>query len=348
MGGGRRVFRLAVPVACVVLLVRVRMDGTNATGAQALAPFGRVRRGRGGDATTRRALTFLRWTQWDDGEIPVWTSASPTVWSPQVDPNTFGTAMVLHALARVNGPGVSTIRTRATRFLRAHEEATGHWRFWTPRAGRRIDPDLDVTAVALGALRGAGANVVDAWPRFAPYRDGAGRFLTWVRPQGAVNDVDAVVNANVLWAVGDGPERGAAAALVLDTLRDDPGPSAHPYYDTVLALCYAASRAWQVAPVALAEAPMRVVRVIESRMTAAGDLGSLADTVYGFAALGALGLGYSALASRLRAALGGLQQDDGAWPAAPLWNGPEWPAPRAWWWGSPQVTTALVLEGGMG
>lgn len=243
---------------------------------------------------------------------------------------------------------MSTLRARAARFLRSHEEATGHWRFWTPRAGRRIDPDLDVTAVALGALRGAGAEGGDLWPRFAPYRDATGRFLTWVRPQGAVNDVDAVVNANVLWAVGDGPGRAPAAAFVLETLRDDPGPAAHPYYDTVLALGYAAARAWQVAPVALAEAPKQVVRLIESRITAAGDLGSLADTVYGFAALGALGLGYSGLASRLRTSLRGLQQDDGAWAAVALWNGPEWPAPRAWWWGSPQLTTALVLEGGMG
>ena len=171
------------------------------------------------EAGLARALAFLRRRQDASGEFPV------RMWREGEDPSAgvadhtlFTTACVLYALRHAGAGQADDIARAAVRFLIKEMRPPGVWSYWTTDSGKRIDPDLDDTALISVLLRrhhphiALGTNV----EAILSARDEAGLFRTWLRGPDRPNDVDAVVNANVVLYLGERPGTEAARAHLRD------------------------------------------------------------------------------------------------------------------------------------
>ena len=160
-------------------------------------------------AAMARAIAFLELNQLPGGELRVFASDQP-------DPSVFPTALAAHSLSFA--PGAHMVRERALDFLAAEMDARGLWRHW-PREHPHHDelpPDLDDTSCASAALERAGRTFPDNRRLLLANRDRRGLFYTWKltpaqfrhplalyfffrKTSAKPFDVDAVVNANVLF-----------------------------------------------------------------------------------------------------------------------------------------------------
>lgn len=297
-----------------------------------------------------RALEFLADVQEDDGDFAVFAATDRQLRRGAVlDSSPFNVAHVLCALGAFPGEAGERLRGRAAAYLlREADPERATWSYFARHTGRRLDDDLDDTACASAALRGAAP---PAWlARNVRWvlgnRDERGLFRTWIRPPGAANDVDAVVNANVLFYLGDRPETAAAAAFLREIVARGEEAAHVVYYENELALYHALTRAHRAGAASLANASKAVAARLERRFGAGGA--ALAE-------LGAVDLSFAALAllhaeavgpalTALIGALLDLQSPDGSFPPAAVWNGPEPPAPRSVWWGGTPISTALAGE----
>ena len=157
----------------------------------------------------------------------------------------FVAACVLYALRHAGTEAAGDIARGTVRFLLREMRPPGVWSYWTAASGKRIDPDLDDTALISFLLRrhhphlALGSNVAAVLSA----RDEAGRFRTWLREPDRPNDVDAVVNANVVLYLGERAETAAARAYLRECVRAGREPASYRYYLDDSALHYAVSRA---------------------------------------------------------------------------------------------------------
>jgi hypothetical protein len=190
------------------------------------------------DRAVGRGLAFLRRSQLPSGEFKVFMSTDHALGRDCVaDSSPFPTALVAYSLGFAGRAGAGDMLDRAVRFLLAEMEGPGLWRYWTKghRYHSAIPPDLDDTACVSYVLRRHGARFPDNTRLVLANRDRAGLFYTWVTPRWPMprvaafwraslrqwlsplklhyfwrlnesepSDVDCVVNANVLFYLGDG------------------------------------------------------------------------------------------------------------------------------------------------
>lgn len=213
---------------------------------------------------------------------------------------------------------------RAVDFIRKQRRPDGLWEY--DPAGKTIPPDADSSACSLAALalHGEPADVVGGADLLRSYwRPGAGPFRTWREPaeRAAPERDDAVVNCNVAFALRlmGAPLTPDESAAVIPFLR-----AAHytQYYCSPATIAHAARRAG-LDPAILSAA---VIARPHAR-----DLLGCAQWLCGLR---------HPDQERI-AALLAAQRADGAWPIWPWVTGEGSPKQ---YWGSPAVTTALVLE----
>jgi hypothetical protein len=321
-----------------------------------------------------RALSFLERRQPPSGEVPVLISTHPDMAERcLVDPAVFPTAVAVHALANV--PGAATVRERALDFLARQVDQDGMSRHWTPRHPQYdwMPPDLDDTSLVSAALARHGRPAPANHEIVLANRNRRGLFYTWVIPRPMFNrslaywaatlpqlkrarlirllftktpalpfDVDAVVNANVLFYLGATTGTRPVVEHLLSVLRTDRERACDKWYENPFAVWYFFSRA--LAPVAPEAGDLVAAKIVSATPASALD-----------AALGACSLMYWKRSPREDAirTLVHAQLESGGWPRAPLyhagrtrlrggWFAPTRPtAPR---WGSEELTTALCLE----
>jgi hypothetical protein len=297
----------------------------------------------------RNAIAFLERRQSATGELRVLASGVP-------DPALFPTAVMAHSLSFA--PEAALVRRRALDFLAAEMEPRGLWKHW-PRAHphhRSLPPDLDDTSCASAVLQHAGRSFPDNRDLLAGNRNAHGLFYTWKltaaqfrhplalwfffrRTSAKPFDVDAVVNANVLFYLGAIPATRAVIAHLLRVLREDRETVCDKWYDNPFVVWYFFSRALHaIAPEA--------GDLIETKIAAATPANALER------ALAACSLLYWGRTADVDALLA-MQLESGAWPAAPLYHGgrtrrrdgsfadvhPDTPR-----WGSEELTTAFCIE----
>lgn len=290
-----------------------------------------------------RALEFLRRRQGADGEFvaQLWRVGRDPATSVR-DRSVFITACVLYALRHV--PAGQDMAGAAVGFLIREMRAPGVWSYWTAASGKRIDPDLDDTALISFLLKrhhphiALGSNV----EAILAARDDAGLFRTWIRPGCRPNDVDAVVNANVVLHLGERPETAAACAFLRECVRA--GAGSYWYYVDDSALHYAVSRAAFHGVGALRDVQaVLVARALERQQTD-GSFGDELCTAWTISTLvNAEADGGDAVA-RAVAWLLARQRAHGGWRCVPAFTGPEPPGPRLFLWGSEELTTAACVE----
>jgi SAM-dependent methyltransferase len=296
-----------------------------------------------------RGIAFLERNQATSGELRVFASDQP-------DPSVFPTAVMAHSLSFA--PQASVVRERAFDFLAREMGPGGLWKHW-PREHphhRELPPDLDDTACASAALAHAGRAIPDNRKSLLANRNKAGLFFTWKltaaqllhpltlyfffrRTSAKPFDVDAVVNANVLFYLGAIPETRPVVDHLLRVLRENGETACDKWYDNPFVVWYFFSRALHtVAPEA--------GELIERKIAAAVPSSALEQ------ALAACSLLDWNRVPDVDALLDA-QLESGAWPPAPLYHGgrarrrdgsfaePHPDAPR---WGSEELTTAFCVE----
>ncbi|MDB4950787.1 MAG: hypothetical protein JWM27_3436 [Gemmatimonadetes bacterium] len=299
------------------------------------------------EAAVRRGVEYLATVQLPTGEFPSYARAAASVESAgTLDGSPFVTTFALYALSLVPGAGTREMIARGVRFLLDEQEPPGLWRYWTKANPRPIDPDLDDTCCASFVLRWlevpefAGGNEAAILANRAP----SGLFHTWLR-EGARNDVDSVVNANVLLYLGERPETAAACEILNQTLLRGMEERTYYYYLDPLALYYAVSRAWAHGAHGLERSRDTVVARTLARQRADGGFGDN-DLLAGLAlcTLCNFGLAGSPQVARGIRRLVDVQRPDGSWGDHLFYAGPEPPSPHAFWWSSPALAAALAVE----
>jgi hypothetical protein len=274
---------------------------------------------------------------WREGEDPSAGVADHTL---------FTTACVLYALSHVDPAQADDIARAAIGFLIKEMRPPGVWSYWTADSGKRIDSDLDDTALVSFLLRrhhphvALGTNV----EAILSARDEAGLFCTWLRGRDRQNDVDAVVNANVVLYLGERPETEAACAHLRDRVLTGREAGSYRYYVDDAALHYAISRASWHGVRSLDGLRDPLVEKALGRQRADGSFGDALCTAWTVSTLMNMGAEcQDAIARALGSLLAG-QLPDGGWPAVAAFAGPEPPAPRTLRWGSEELTTAACVE----
>lgn len=279
-----------------------------------------------------RGIAFLERAQLPSGEIPV------EAWGKS-DPSIFPTALAAHCLSFA--PGAAQVRARSLDFLAAEMDSRGLWKHW-PRTHphyRGLPPDLDDTACASAALVRAGRTIPDNRGLLLANRNRRGLFRTWYlgapelrHPLALFSfyrwtsarpfDVDAVVNANVLFYLGD---LSVVAEHLRAILREKRETQCDKWYENAFAVHYFFARAG-VRPDG---PPGEPSNVLEHALAACVDL------------------------DRDITPLLDAQLDSGGWPAAGLYHGGrrrrrdgtfDPPHPDTPWWGSEELTTVFCIE----
>lgn len=325
------------------------------------------------DAAIGRGIAFLQAAQLPTGELPVFASLDPVMAADcMVDPSIFPTALMVQCLAFC--PEARDVRARATAFLHDEMGANGLWRHWT-RAHpfhKQLPPDLDDTSCASAALRQAEIAFPDNRALLLANRDHAGRFFTWIAPRPRLTgvrhlavtaaqlrhpltlllffrrtsarpgDVDAVVNANTLFYLGDFPGRAAVEAMLIDVLRDHRERMCDKWYDNPFVIWYFLSRA-------LAARASDAEALIAAKISEARPASPMEQAL---AACALLWWGRTPAPGDIEVLLGA-QDESGAWPRAALYHGGRArlrgggfadPHPHTPRWGSEALTTCFALE----
>lgn len=305
-----------------------------------------------------RGIGFLAAEQLESGGFV------ETVWQGErlyrFQETVFSTALIADALAFV--PQVAeaqAVRSRGLDFLSDQVGRFGVWKF--PAAGDWchpfFPPDADDTACASAALRAGGRTVPANEELLLANRDGRGLFYTWftlrprwsgtahlrlVLPQlrylhrllplftrtcAAVDNVDAVVNANVLFYLGARSDTSAIAPWLVDILANDGESTCDRWYMNPFIIWYFFSRAL---------APHRPdAKPLIARKLAAAPPETPLEAALAICAASYWGIALEPLPASV---LISSQRDDGGWPAERFYHGDDT------WWGSDTLTTALAVQ----
>jgi hypothetical protein len=226
------------------------------------------------DQAIEAGLGFLGTTQLASGEFPIFTSKRRDMGGEvQADPSVFPTALAAHALGFV--PGAAALLDSAIRFLLDQRDRHGVWRHWTRDHPyfAALPPDLDDTSCASAVLMRNGVSGAADPQLLLSNRNNRGLFYTWIVPRlrwtsaahrrivagqlrrvpalcaffrstsASPNDVDAVVNANCLFALGAFPGHRIIVEHLLGVLRAARETSCDKWYDNPFVVWYFFSRA---------------------------------------------------------------------------------------------------------
>jgi hypothetical protein len=291
-------------------------------------------------SSVRRGLRFLHDHQLPHGEFRTYASPSTVMRVTVLDSSVFVTTFVLYSIARIDCPLKATMTKRAISFLEGEMKGPGLFQYYTSRNTNSLGFDLDDTACASVALQRShplvarGRNV----EYFFENRNEAGLFYTWVGETAWENDIDSVVNANVVFYLGDRDETRSACRYLIDTIESGRESDSYRHYLDNMTLYYAVSRAFAHGAQSLRGARKAIIEKILRRSRENGSFGGELATACAVCSLA--NLEYDGVA-RLRDAaryLEGQQDADGSWRRAAMYFQP------GRYYGSEELTTAICLE----
>jgi hypothetical protein len=283
-----------------------------------------------------RAVAFLIRRQLPGGEFSTFAARSSAMEGRARYGSPFLTTFILFALRNYAGSNWPAARNRALQFLRSEQEPGGWW-----RNHNRLNPlhtehqlplDLDDTAVVSQILTYYDLPFEDNRPAIRGHTDERGLFLTWIQPPFA-NEVDPIVNANVLFYLGDA---GLPAARRLAEWLTAEAPNSEWYPDR-LALLYVVSRAYASGIDSLGDLGTNIVPEVLARQVESGGFGSDLSTALALNTLANYGYREPAFTAGLEHLLR-RQAPEGSWAIAPFYRG--WKM----FYGSEELTTALAVE----
>jgi hypothetical protein len=290
--------------------------------------------------SVRRGLKFLHDHQLPYGEFRTYASPSMNMRVTSFDSSVFVTTFVLYSIARINCPRRTTMTKKAISFLTEEMSGPGLFQYYTSKNTNSIGFDLDDTACASVALQqshplvAGGRNI----EYFLENRNEAGLFYTWVGDTAPENDIDSVVNANVVFYLGDRDETRSTCRYLIDTIESGREGDSYRYYLNDMNLYYAVSRAYAHGTSSLGWAREAI---IERTLQLGKDDGSFGDELVTACAVCSLAnFGYDGV-TRLRHAARYLEERqsvNGSWRRVAMF------CQQGRYYGSEELTTALCLE----
>lgn len=289
-----------------------------------------------------KAQDFLFHEQLDWGEFP-------SYWLPEDKPLlsgyhscVFGTALVLHCLAQVQGGHrLRGMREKAAGFLLSERAPCGAWRYSAAMA-TSIPRDLDDTSCAASALLEVGYPIEGGICDYlCQFRDpSTGLFRTWMEsPPTCENDIDSVVNANVLilfTLLGQNHRIPEVCRFMISESQNMCLQNSQVWYYSPRVFAYSASRAYSKTVDQTMEDMVKPMR--DFLLLTQSDDGSWSTTMETALAVNTLiNLGYSGqvIDRAIRYLVENQDANDGSWPAEILYIPPS---------GSKSLTTSFCLE----
>jgi len=260
------------------------------------------------------------------------------------DSSIFATTFVLYSIAHMDIPCVPAMTKRAISFLTEEMHGPGLFQYFTSKNARSIDFDLDCTACASVALQRSHPFIMRGYNirRFIENRNEAGLFYTWVGSAALANNVDSVVNANVVFYLGDRDVTKSACRYLIDIIKSGHEGDSYHYYLDNMTLYYAVSRAYARGTSSLSGAREAI---IEKVLQSSKDDGSFGNELATACAVCSLANFEYDDVTRLRDAARYLerqQRADGSWRRAAMWVAMLHQLDV--YFGSEELTTALCLE----
>lgn len=287
-----------------------------------------------------RALRFLQKGQLPHGEFRTYASPSVDLRRTYLDGSVFVTTFVLHSIAYADHPYATAMTGKAIPFLAGEMHGPGLFQYYTSRNTRSTDFDLDDSACASVALRRSipllarGCNAT----HFIENRDEAGLFYTWVGRQPSANSVDSVVNANVVYYLGDRDETKSACRYLVETVESGHESDSYHYYLDNTSLYYTVSRAYARGASSLGPAREAVVERVLQSSKGDGSFGDELATACAVCSLINFDYGDATRLGEAARYLEGRQRKDGSWRRVAMFHGSNV------FFGSEELTTALCLE----
>jgi hypothetical protein len=290
--------------------------------------------------SVRRGMRFLYDHQLPYGEFRTYASPSTRMLVTSLDSSVFVTTFVLHGIARIDSPFVTTMTEKAISFLREELRGPGLFQYYTLRNTNSIGYDLDDTACASVALQQSHALVIDGRniEYFIENRNEAGLFYTWVGGAAVENDVDSIVNANVVFYLGDRDETRSACRYLIDTIESNRESDSYRHYLDDMTLYYAVSRAYAHGTSSLGGAREAIIEKILRRSRDDGSFGDVLATTCAVCSLA--NFRYDGV-ERLTDAARYLQEQqsaNGSWRRMAMYFQP------GRYYGSEELTTGLCIE----
>ena len=327
-------------------------------------------------ASIARGLEFMRRNQLPSGEFKTYMSTDNSLATDcVVDSSPFPTALIAYSLGFARSAVADAMIERTLRFFIDEMEGAGLWRYWTKQHQYHsiIPPDLDDIACVSLVLRRHGIAFPDNRQLLLTNRNPQGLFYTWLTPrwplppdaghwrvvlpqlanplkfyyfwklnESARHDVDCVVNANVLFYVGDGPATRAVSDYLIDIARRGAEDCCDKWHLNRFMFYYVVGRNYDAGVSALAAARDDAINRI---IAAAKPGGAIGDTVLDTALAVCALLYWRSAPPELERAVSFLldeQRAAGDWPRAALYYG----GPKKYYgWGSEELTTGFCLEG---
>ena len=94
-----------------------------------------------------KAIKYLIKNQLSTGEFKTIASSKKSLRKGMFDSSNFTTANVLYCLKDINTENMRYLKNQACKFLLHEQEESGVWKYWTKITGKKIEPDLDDTAL---------------------------------------------------------------------------------------------------------------------------------------------------------------------------------------------------------
>jgi hypothetical protein len=295
-----------------------------------------------------KGIAWLESAQLPSGEIPIEISRSPEMSGHcSRQPAVFPAALAARVLSIT--PSAERVRSRALDFLEREMSPDGLWRHPSTDLPEHYDTplDLDDTSIASTALAAAGRRFPDNRPLLLAYREPSGLFRTWIvrwwryplrtyrffRHTAEMDDVDAVINANVVIYLGVCEETRPAIEHMLAVLRANREMMSTIWYGSRFTVWYFFSHALhEIAPEA---GEMIVPRIENTTPVNALELALATSTLLLWNRVPDVG--------RLIEA----QLPSGAWPRAGFYHmgrRRDESQPKPPWWGSEALTTVFAVE----
>ena len=288
------------------------------------------------------------------------------------DYSTFQTAQTAYCLTFAKSAKAQEVIDKAIHFLLSEMQAGGVWRYSCSPNPDYLPPDVDDTACISDLFRKHGISFPENTGVLLGNRVLDGLFYTWILPrltwnadksywrvalrqflklrqlvwffrvtECRPNDRDPVVNANVLYYLGERPETLPIIRKLFQVLKDQTEETCDKYYGSRFNFYYFLSRNYAAGIRALAPAGSTVVERIKSYARADGAIG---DHVLHTAQAACALMDWQDRSDVLDEATRSIlreKQTTGGWKICPFYYSGQ---SKKLAWGSEELTTGFCLE----
>lgn len=321
-----------------------------------------------------RAIAFLGESQLPSGGFKSWlVPHQSTGLSPIPDSSPFPAALIAHCLGLVDTAAAGEIHRRTAHFLINEMEECGAWRYFASDHPRfqECPLDLDDTSLAASVVLPEIADQKKTRALMLANRNRQGLFYTWLIPRpGQVfhmpslklagqelrhrerlqnffqlneaepDDIDAVVNANVLYLFGRCKDTDAVVDFITQVVRGGREESSDKWHHSRFNLYYAMSKSMHRDKLLFQDLNSLILSKIRKHTAQSGLIGKhVLDTALAVSSLLNMQAEQS-LEKSIEFILEN-QMQSGAWKMLPLYyGGPT----EGCSFGSEEITTAFCLE----